>query len=450
MARSISGVESVSAKTEKWRGTLTVKILEKKGSDEREQIRDRLKKDGDEILKPAGGFVYISEADEMSSREITVHFTGNDYDTLKKIARNASSRIASAPGIGECLLRFREGRPMYTLNVDRERCAMSGVSHALIAENVRTCLFGPVITKFIENDREVDVRLRYSRRDSIDEIIAGTVRSISGAMLKISELTDLYEGEGPTKNYRLNSRRSVSVTAKTGSTSMQEAELSIKKALSGMNFPEEYSWEFDSSVTEYYESRRSLSVSVILSVLVIYMLLASLFESLSLPLVIMITLPLGLTVPAFLFFIFSIPLSSSVYMGFIVLAGIVVNNGIILADSLHKGIGEKELSEVELERYIMDTALSRFRPVFITVATTVLGMLPLLLSSGDGAALWRPFALTVCAGLAGSTLLTLVLLPLVFYYYYRRDVGRPGSEAITRCIGPLNPPKGDFVQIEYF
>jgi HAE1 family hydrophobic/amphiphilic exporter-1 len=128
----------------------------------------------------------------------------------------------------------------------------------------------------------------------------------------------------------------------------------------------------------------------------------------------------------------------------------VVNNGIILADSLHKGIGEKELSEVELERYIMDTALSRFRPVFITVATTVLGMLPLLLSSGDGAALWRPFALTVCAGLAGSTLLTLVLLPLVFYYYYRRDVGRPGSEAITRCIGPLNPPKGDFVQIEYF
>ncbi len=202
---------------------------------------------------------------------------------------------------------------------------------------------------------------------------------------------------------------------------MQEAELSIKKALLGMNFPEEYSWEFDSSVTEYYESRRSLSVSVVLSVLVIYMLLASLFESLSLPLVIMITLPLGLTVPSFLFFIFSITLSSSVYMGFIVLAGIVVNNGIILADSLHKGIGEKELSEVELERYIMDTALSRFRPVFITVATTVLGMLPLLLSSGDGAALWRPFALTVCAGLAGSTLLTLLLFPLVFYYYYRRE-----------------------------
>jgi len=419
LLRTYSGVESVSAKTEKWRGTLTVKVSRKTGAAEGGKIRERLKREGDEILKPAGGFVFISEADEISSREITLHFTGNNYDTLKKIGRDASSRIASAPGVGECLLRFREGRPMYTLAVDRERCAMSGVSHASIAENVRTGLFGPVITKFIEHDREVDVRLRYSARDSIDEIMAGTVKNMGGTMLKISELIDLYEGEGPTRNYRLNSRRSVSITAKTAGISMQEAELSIRKALSGMNFPEEYSWEFDSSVTEYYESRRSLVISVILSVLVIFMLLASLFESLTLPLVIMITLPLGLTVLAPIFFIFSIPVTSSVYMGLIVLAGIVVNNGIILADSLHKWKGEKRLSDDKLERFIIDTALSRFRPVFITVCTTVLGMLPLLLSSGDGAALWRPFALTVCAGLAGSTLLTLILLPLVFFYYYR-------------------------------
>jgi len=421
LARSFSGVESVSSKTEKWRGTLTVKVSKKTGIAEGERIRERLKIEGDEILKPAGGFVFISEADEMSSWEITVHFTGDNHDTLKRIVRDASSRIASAPGVRECLLRFRDGRPMYMLAVDREKCAMSGVSHASIAENVRTGLFGPVITKFIEHDREVDVRLRYSRRDSIDEIMAGTVKNMGGAVLKVSELVDLYEGEGPARNYRLDSRRSVSVTAKTAGISMQEAELSIRKALSGMNFPEEYSWEFDSSVTEYYESRRSLVISVMLSVLLIYMLLASLFESLTLPLVIMITLPLGLTLLSPLFFIFSIPLTSSVYMGFSVLAGIVVNNGIILADSLHKGASGSKAGDEMLERFIVDTALSRFRPVFITVCTTVLGMLPLLLSSGEGAGLWRPFALTVCAGLAGSTILTLILLPLVFYYYYRRQ-----------------------------
>lgn len=422
LVRGYNGVESVSAKTEKWRGTLTVKVSKKAGADEGEKIREKLKKDGDAILKPVGGFVFISEADEMSSREITVHFTGNNYDTLKKIARDASSRLTSAPGVRECLLRFREGRPMYTLAVNRERCTMSGVSHASIAENLRTGLFGPVITKFIEHDHEVDVRLRYGKRDSIDEIMAGTVKSINGAVLKISGLTDLYEGEGPTRNYRFNSRRSVSVTAKTEGVSMEEAELSIKKALSRMSFPEEYSWEFDSSITEYYESRRSLVFSVILSLLLIYMLLASLFESLSLPFIIMITLPLGLTVLAPLFYIFSIPFSSSVYMGFIVLAGIVVNNGIILADSLHKDIGGKKLSNDQLEEAIKATAISRFRPVLITVCTTVLGMLPLLFSSGEGAGLWRPFALTVCAGLAGSTLLTLVLLPLVFFYYYRGSI----------------------------
>lgn len=311
---------------------------------------------------------------------------------------------------------------MYTLAVNRERCAMSGVTHASIAENLRTGLFGPVITKFIEHDHEVDVRLRYGKRDSIDEIMAGTVKSINGAVLKISGLTDLYEGEGPTRNYRLNSRRSVSVTAKTEGVSMEEAELSINNALSRMSFPEEYSWEFDSSIAEYYEGRRSLVYSVILSLLLIYMLLASLFESLSLPFIIMITLPLGLTVLAPLFYIFSIPFSSSVYMGFIVLAGIVVNNGIILADSLHKDIGGKKLSNDQLEEAIKATAISRFRPVLITVCTTVLGMLPLLFSSGEGAGLWRPFALTVCAGLAGSTLLTLVLLPLVFFYYYRGSI----------------------------
>ncbi|PKL18185.1 MAG: hypothetical protein CVV49_07250 [Spirochaetae bacterium HGW-Spirochaetae-5] len=419
-AGTMNGVESVSAKVEKWRGTLTVKMESDLSDKKREKLQMSLKNSADSLLKPFSAFSYTSEADEMASREITVHFLGDDIDTLKKIAREASSRISRIEGIGECYLRFRDGRPEYTLTLDRDKSSMSGVSAASVAERIRGGLFGPVVTKFIEKGREVDVRLRLavSDRDTIGNVMAGTVKNGKGDDVPIPEMVRLTEGEGATRIYRMNGRRTLSVTAKTGDLSLQESGYRIMDVIESMGLPDEYSYDFDRKLKEFRKERIELAAAAAVSVILIYMILASLFESLLLPFLIMITIPLAAAGAVPMLFLTGTPVSPPVYMGFIMLAGIVVNNGILLTEPVNLDFKSGLLTNENLEQKIKRSAKSRFRPVMLTVITTVLGMVPLLIGGGDGSSLWFPFALTVTSGLVFSTALTLVLLPLVSVWFY--------------------------------
>ncbi len=423
MSRGVKGVVTVSAKTEKWRGTLTVKTDESLSLKEQKRVRDELKSGANNMVRGAGGFAYISEADEISSREVSIHFTGDDTDTLKRIARAAASKINSIEGMDQCMLRFREGRPEYTIIIDRDAAGRAGVSHAAIAESARNALFGPVITKYLDKGREVDVRIRMkeSDRDSIEDIISGSVRAESGVLFPVSGVVSLTENEGLAKMFRLNGRRSCSITARTGALSFQEAEKGISGVLSSMDMPEGYSFQFDRRLKEFREERKSLMFAVLASILLIYMILASLFESFSMPLLVMTTLPFAVTGVAPVLFITGIALSPAVFMGLIMLAGIVMNNGILLVESVRRVMEDGSIVTGGYTDAIMDVAKSRFRPVMITAITAILGMLPMVISTGEGSSLWRPFAVTVTSGLLFSTILTLVILPVICgrYYQYR-------------------------------
>lgn len=433
IARELKGVESVSTKVEKWRGTLTVRTNPDLNFKKRGQLRLALKNSADTYLKAFSAFSYTSEADEMASSEITVHFLGDDSDVLKKITKEASSRIKSIEGIDECYLRYREGRPEYCLTLDRDKSSMSGVNASSVAERIRGALFGPVASKFIEDDREVDVRVRFASgdRDTIEHLMKGVVKNYKGDDVPISEILHLSEGEGPSRIYRMNGRRSLSVTAKPGDISIQDSERKIKQVLDSMNLPDEYTFQFDSKIEEFRKERDELILSVYISILLIYMILASLFESLLLPFLIMITIPLAAAGSIPLLFIAGIPVSPSVYMGFIMLAGIVVNNGILLIEPVNMAYRSGSLTADNLREKIWKGALRRFRPVMLTLMTTVLGMIPLLIGSGEGSSLWFPFALTVISGLIFSTLLTLAILPLAAFYFYKRAVEDIKPEGIT-------------------
>ncbi len=416
----LPGIKSVSAKTEKWRGTLTVKPEHKPGASNMREFRQSIKNSCNDVLKKHGGFAYISEADEIASREITVHFTGDDIDVLKKISREAASLIDKIEGVSECLLRFRDGRPEYILAVDKEKASSAGVSHASLSEGLRNGLFGPVITKVIDNDREIDVRVRLKKedRDDIDSIIAGKVISENGAMISYSSLINVAESSGITRIHRLNGRRSCSVTAVLGSLSSQEGEYRIRKALQSVRFPDEYSYEFDRRLKEYNEERRELIVSIVLSVILIYMILAAQFESLTLPIFIMISIPFAACGIAPFLLITGTPLSPPVYLGIIVLSGIAVNNGIILLDAINAGLSGISSME-EITGFIKESSINKFRPVFITTITVVLSMLPMLIDGGEGSSLWRPFALTLVTGLTVSSILTLVIFPVMCVSFYK-------------------------------
>ena len=422
MVTGARGVAAVSSKTEKWRGTLTVKTEESVTPDERKGLRLKLESDACKMIKDAGAFAYISDTDEASCSEVSIHFTGDDMETLKRIARTAAGKINSIEGIDHCLLRFREGRPEYTIAIDRCAAARADVSHASIVETIRNSLFGPVITKYIEKGREVDVRLRTkeSDRDSIEKTLSGSVRAGTGVLLPVSEVVRLAVNKGLTRIFRLNGRRSCSITARAGVYTLRKAERLMAPVLSSLDMPEGYSFHFDRSFIESMDERGNLFFAAGASVLLIYMILASLFESFTMPLIVMTTLPFAVTGVAPVLFAAGIPLSPSVFMGLIMLAGIVMNNGILLVDSVRRA------SEVGCDmlqgnyKAIKDVAHLRFRPVMLTAVTTVLGLLPMVLGRGQGSSLWRPFALTVTSGLIFSTVLTLVILPVICGVYYQR------------------------------
>jgi len=425
IAHDMKGVENVSTKVEKWRGTLTIRTNPGLSAKNRKSLQDELKNSADIPLKKYHAFSYTSEADEISSREITVHFIGDDIETLKKISREASSRIKGIEGISECYLRFREGRPGYTLSLDRAKSSLSGVSSSAAAERLRSGLFGPVVTKFIEKGREIDVRVRLGEgdRDTIGHLMTGVVTNVNGRDVPLSEILTLSEGEAPSRIYRMNGRRSLSVTARLGGISMQECELKIRQALDGIGLPDEYKYEFDAKINEFKKERNELAVSVLVSVLVIYMILASLFESFLLPFLIMISIPLAAAGAVPVLFLSGVSISPPVFMGFIMLAGIVVNNGILLIEPVNNAYRSGLLDNYNLESKIRKVAARRFRPVMLTVLCTVFGMLPLLAGGGEGSALWVPFALTVTSGLIFSTLLTLAVLPLLAFKFYGRFTG---------------------------
>jgi HAE1 family hydrophobic/amphiphilic exporter-1 len=419
--QSMNVTGKIATRVEKWRGTLSIKLKESISTGrEQRAIKEKIKADLNGILKGYGGFVFLTEADEVSSRELSITFIGSENSVLKKIARNAARGIGSLPGIEDCVLRFREGRPEFTLSVDREKAEASFVSAQNITDFFRNAVFGPVVTKFIDRDREVDVRMRYLKhqRDSIDEIINYAVKNEASGLIPAREIITLNEQIGPTKIWRQDGRRCVTITAKIGRLSYDEAEKKIGSVLGGIEFPPEYTYEFDENLKQMKENRRSMTISIIFAIIFVYMILASLFESLKIPLIIMTTVPLALIGVLIALFITSSTLNISVYIGLIVLAGIVVNNGIILINSINSGYRENKFNAATTGEFIKSVCLTRFRPILITTITTVLGLLPMLIKGGEGSNLWRPLSLTVISGLAFSTPLTLVIVPLFSYTMY--------------------------------
>jgi HAE1 family hydrophobic/amphiphilic exporter-1 len=425
--QSMNVTEKIATRVEKWRGTLSIKLKESISTGRQQRaIKERIKADLNGTLKRYGGFAFLTEADEVSARELSITFIGNENSVLKKIARDAAMGIGSLPGIEDCVLRFREGRPEYILSVDREKAESSYISAQNITDFFRNVVFGPVVTKFIDRDREVDVRMRYLKyqRDSIDEITHYAVKNEAGDLIPVREIVNLKEQIGPTKIWRQDGRRCVTVTAKIGRLSYDEAEKKIRSALSGIEFPPEYTYEFDENLKKMKENRRSMTISIIFAIIFVYMILASLFESLKIPLIIMTTVPLALIGVVIVLLTTSSTLNISVYIGLIVLAGIVVNNGIILVNAINRGYRENKFNAATIEEFIKSVCLARFRPVLITTITTVLGLLPMAIKGGEGSNLWRPLSLTVISGLVFSTLLTLVIVPLFSYTMYESYFSR--------------------------
>ncbi|MBM9592386.1 efflux RND transporter permease subunit [Leptospira sp. 201903075] len=403
-------IAKVTSKVEKWHADVNI-TLKPEYISETVNVIENLKTESESI---PGIFVFFSEAGPgADAKELDVEFIGDDSKTLQDIAKEAAKIVGGIDGIQQVALRFREGKDEIVLNFDRKKAGSNRLSSSDVANAMKTSLTGSIPTKFLEDDREVDIKVRFDEKDRMDlaQVLSTTFPTSNKSMVFLSSIIELEERKGETRIYRKNKRKVATISAKLGKLDTGTAVQRISNKLSNLQLPSNYYFEFGESYKKLQKNQFEMIFLFSLSGIIIYLLLATLFESFYYPLLIIFCVPSGIFASlAFLFFT-RMTLNISVYIGLIMLTGIAVNNAIILVDSVIK-----DSSHQNFKTKVINCSLDRLRPILITTMTTVLGLLPTAISTGSGSQLWRPLGITVVIGLTVSSLFTLYLIPTMLLY----------------------------------
>ena len=343
--------------------------------------------------------------------EVEIH--GDDLVELRRMAEEVRTVMAGLPQLADVETTQRTGAPEVQIQYDREQLARYGLDVARVAEGVRDAVRGNEATLYNLGDRRVPIVVRYREADrsQVAQVRDFVVNPGGDRPIHLSAIAAVQLAEGPAEVRRVDGRRVALVTANLAAGSLGGAVEAVDAALqNSIDWPEEMTFFIAGQNREWQKSQASLLLALGLSIFLVYVIMAMQFESLVQPLVIMVTIPLALFGAAVTLKALNISLSIVVFLGMILLAGIVVNNAIVLIDYINtlrrRGIPREEAVE---------TAGSvRLRPILMTTATTVLGLLPMALGFGDGAELRSPMAITVISGLVASTVLTLLIIPSVY------------------------------------
>ena len=350
----------------------------------------------------------------FSSRTaVEVEIEGDHLLLLRKVSEEARSVLATLPELADVETSLRSGAPEVQIVYDRDLLARFGLNINEVARLVRNKVQGNEATRYNLKDRRIPivVRLEMADRETVEDVRGLVVNPGGERPLPLSAVADVVLGEGPSEVRRVDGQRVALVQANLAGGSLSAASARIEDALrSRVQWPEGMSYTLGGQNQEWERSRSSLWLALGLSLFLVYVIMAAQFESLIHPLVIMFTIPLAFLGSLALLLVMNISLSIVVFLGMIMLAGIVVNNAIVLVDY----INTLRARGMERNEAIVKAGSVRLRPILMTTATTVLGLLPMAIGLGDGAEIRTPMALTVIAGLLSSTVLTLLLIPSVY------------------------------------
>ena len=349
---------------------------------------------------------------------IEVEIRGYNLRQLRQLSLEAESRMASLPGLVDVKSSLQAGNPELQISYKRDQLSAYGLSLRNVAELVRHKVQGKVATDFRQDERQIDVRVRLREEDrlGLDELRRLVINPNAPIPIPLSAVADIRVNEGPSEIRRIDQQRSAVVTANIQGIDLGTASGLIHDELGKMDFPVGFDFMISGQNEEMETSLQSLYFALVLAIFLVYVVMASQFESLVHPFVIMFTVPLALIGVVVALYLAQVSLSVVVFIGLIMLAGIVVNNAIVLIDY----INTLRRTGMEKTEAIIQAGAVRLRPIAMTTATTVLGLLPMALGLGEGAEIRTPMALTVIAGLISSTFLTLVVIPTVYSLVDRR------------------------------
>jgi len=395
-------------------GSVGLKLIDREDRDRSAEevaraLKDRLfmVQTADVTVESLGSFMSMA-----GIRPIEIVISGDDPTVLADLAARVHSIVSGTDGTVNVDRGDIEARPELHIRYDRSKLAALGLHPALVATSVRSAIEGQMVGTMRHGDQSLDVILRYAEtyRRGLADIEGFVVASPGGQAIPLSQVAEVTRAEGPSVIQREGGRRIQVVSAGVEDRDLASVTADIREDLEGMSFPEGYGYEIEGEHREMEEAFSGLSFALLLSVVLVYMVMASQFESLIQPFVIMLTIPLAVVGVLVALRLTGLTLSVPSFIGIIMLAGIVVNNAIVLLDF----VGQLRGKGLARNEAVLTAARYRLRPILMTTTTTVLGLGPMAFATLEGSELARSLSVTVIGGLTSSTLLTLVVIPVVY------------------------------------
>ena len=344
---------------------------------------------------------------------VEIELYGYDFDETNVIAEEIETRIKNnVAGARDVNISRDEDRPELKIVVDKEKVAMHGLSSATISTYIRNRVTGLPVGFLREDGDEYSilVRLEESNRNSISDVENMTIPTATGKQIKLSEIARVEEYWTPPEITRLSRQRYLTITVTPFNMSLGELAVLVDAEMKQMDLPSGVYYRLAGSYEDQQETFGDMILLMALIVMLVYIVMASQFESFQKPFIIMMSVPFAITGVILALWITGYSLDMIGALGMIMLVGIVVKNGIVLVDyiNLMRDRGYSLYEAIAL------SGASRLRPVLMTAVTTVLGMLPMALSNGEGSEMWQPMGVVVIGGLLVSTIVTLVVVPIMY------------------------------------
>ncbi|WP_027355854.1 efflux RND transporter permease subunit [Desulfofundulus thermocisternus] len=364
-----------------------------------------------------GAKIKVSAMEDQSgmmggTAPVQIQVRGDDMGTLTRLGDRVAEVVRRVPGTREVTSSLQEGRPEVQVLVHRDRAAACGLSPAEVASTVRTAVEGTVATRYRTGGEEVDIRvqLRDGAVTRLPDLSTLTILSPTGASVPLSQVAEIVETRGPHAIDRQDQTRLVTVTAQLAGRDLGSVIKDIQAGLKGLSLPPGYTVEFSGEQEQMAETFGDLSLALILAVVLVYLVMVAQFESLLYPFIIMFSVPVTIVGVTFSLLVTGRAFSVPAFIGVIMLVGIVVKNAIVFVDYVNtlrrRGLERREA--------ILQAGPVRLRPILMTALTAILAMLPMALGIGEGSEGQAPMATVVAGGLAFSTLITLVLVPVIY------------------------------------
>jgi HAE1 family hydrophobic/amphiphilic exporter-1 len=414
-------IETVSCNFDRSEGTLSVYFVEQEVAKRPVSVLEREMRSLFPVIPGVKYRKRFGHGRSGSGREISIEIKGRNINTLSRLSDDIKDRLATMAELSDVQTNLEKGKDEIVVSIDRDKVKRYGLTSERVAFGIAGSLGNRAVSKFKIEDSEIDIvlQLKEEDRQRLDQLKNLESESSEKKSVVLGRVVDFERRRGPEAIERKDRKPIVIITAQYGNRGLKKIRDGIMAKMAGFNLPAGYEWNLGEEFRRFEREEAETRFGLILAIIMIYLIMASLFESYIHPLAILLTIPFAFTGVAVAFFVLGVPLDSVSRLGLLLLCGLAVNNAIVLIDYVNR------LRRGGMERHdaIVKGGKDRMRPVMMTSFTTILGLLPMVLPlflpflfgplEGRGS-IWAPVGLVVISGLITSTILTLVIMPTIY------------------------------------